>query len=102
MDERIHAVAVTADHKPDVEQELGAARLQKERLFRVDKVAYLNREVGSNNDVQRLAVSRSLGDFDLTGVAVVLLHLARCNLDHFFLAWPLYAHLLLSMTVMPA
>ena len=60
------AVDLTQDHKPKLEQDRGVERLRGEVLYRDDEGWYLNRE-GENGEVQRLGVSRSLGDFDMPG-----------------------------------
>lgn len=68
-DGKVEAVELTQDHRPDLEQNNGSSRLAGEELYWEEGVAYLNREGdgGGGQEVQRLAVSRSLGDFDLTG-----------------------------------
>ena len=63
----MEAVAVTQDHKPNLEQQRGAARLAQEQLYWEEGVAYLSTHPHDGPEVQRLALSRSLGDFDLTG-----------------------------------
>ncbi|DBB11741.1 TPA: hypothetical protein ACH3X3_005906 [Trebouxia sp. C0006] len=64
----MEAVAVTQDHKPNLEQQRGAARLAQEQLYWEEGVAYLSTHPHDGPEVQRLALSRSLGDFDLTGL----------------------------------
>lgn len=61
------AVVLTQDHKPNLEQERGATRLAQEELYWEEGVAYLTTQPHDGQEVQRLAVSRALGDFDLTG-----------------------------------
>ncbi len=63
----MEAVVVTQDHKPNLEQQRGAARLAQEQLYWEEGVAYLTTHPRDGQQVQRLALSRSLGDFDLTG-----------------------------------
>ena len=59
-------MVLTADHKPQLEQQQGAARLAAQPLFWDEGVGYLSKEE-EDGSVQRLAVSRALGDFDLSG-----------------------------------
>ena len=71
------AVVVTQDHHPNLEQERGATRLAQEQLYWEEGVAYLTTPLQPHHttplqsqdgqQVQRLRVSRSLADFDLTG-----------------------------------
>ena len=63
----MEAVEVTHDHKPNLEQEHGAARLAQQELYWEEGVAYLTTQPHDGLEVQRLALSRALGDFDLTG-----------------------------------
>ena len=63
----MEAMVVTQDHKPNLEQQHGAARLAQEQLYWEEGEAYLTTEARDGQEVQVLAVSRSLGDFDLTG-----------------------------------
>ena len=72
-------VALTRDHKPEVEQQEGAIRLQHEKLFCLDGTTYLHREGCLGQPLQMLPISRSLGHFDLTGEPfhVVLLFRVR-------------------------
>lgn len=63
---RMEAVEVNQDHKPKLEQQQGAAGLAGHQLFWEEGVAYLSKEE-EDGEVQRLVMSRALGDFDLTG-----------------------------------
>ncbi len=63
----MEAVVLTQDHKPNLEQQRGAARLAQEEVYWEEGVAYLSTQPHDGQQVQRLALSRSLGDFDLTG-----------------------------------
>ena len=63
---RVEAVGVSQDHKPNLEQQHGAARLAGHQLYWEQGIPYLSKEQ-EEGDVQRLAVSRALGDFDLSG-----------------------------------
>ena len=63
----MEAVVVTQDHKPNLEQERGAARLAQQELYWEEGVAYLTTQPHDGLEVQRLALSRALGDYDLTG-----------------------------------
>ena len=65
-DGEMEAVVVTQDHKPTLEQQRGA-RLAQEQLYWEEGVAYHSTQPHDEPEVQRLALSRSLGDFDLTG-----------------------------------
>jgi len=58
---------MTQNHKPNLEQQRGAARLAQEQLYWEAGVAYLPTQPHDGQQVQRLALSRALGDFDLTG-----------------------------------
>ena len=78
QDGRVVTVGLTRDHKPEVEKECGAVRLRQEPLFTVDGTTYLSRDGCQGQPVQRLAVSRSLGDFDLTGELLSALVLRTC------------------------
>lgn len=62
----MEAVEVSQDHKPHLEQQQGATRLAGHQLYWEQGVAYLSKEE-EDGEVQRLAVSRALGDFDLSG-----------------------------------
>ena len=66
---RAEAVQLTEDHKPHLEQQRGAARLVGHQLYWEEGGSYLSYEGAGNEPghVQRLAVSRALGNFDLTG-----------------------------------
>ncbi|DBB06097.1 TPA: hypothetical protein ACH3X3_009656 [Trebouxia sp. C0006] len=64
---RMEAVVGTQNHKPNLEQQRGAARLAQEQLYWEEGVAYLPTQPHDGQQVQRLALSRALGDFDLTG-----------------------------------
>ena len=59
----MEAVVVTQDHKPNLEQQRGAARLAQEQLYWEEGVAYLSTQPHDGQEVQRLSLSRSL---DLT------------------------------------
>ena len=67
----MEAVVMTQDHKPNLEQERGAGRLAQEELYWDEGVAYLTTQAHDGQEVQRLAVSRALGDFDLTGMTAI-------------------------------
>jgi hypothetical protein len=85
----MEAVVVTQDHKPNLEQERGAARLAQEELFWEEGVAYLSTQPHDGLEVQRLALSRSLGDFDLTGRDAVF---AQSNPAECFLCGSILPH----------
>ena len=62
-----HAVDLNQDHRPKLEQVGGSRRLRGEELFWDDEGWCLS-GVGQGGEVQRLGVSRALGDFDMTGI----------------------------------
>ena len=65
-------IFVVQDHKPQVE--LAEGRLATDEIFMDEEACYLSAEV-EGQEAQRLAVSRSLGDFDMPGI--VPIHFAQ-------------------------
>ena len=73
-------VDLTRDHRPKLEQNRGSKRLRDEELFWDDEGWCLS-GVGQGGEIQRLGVSRALGDFDMTGelsACYVFAHLDEC------------------------
>ena len=71
---------LTRDHRPKLEQNRGSKRLRDEELFWDDEGWCLS-GVGQGGEIQRLGVSRALGDFDMTGelsACYVFAHLDEC------------------------